>query len=181
LPVPVGSTGTPPSALVPPPEGRDVSIGKDPPAKQQVALKPSAVSVQDWAVPPAYRAQGFPSAQRGGVAQVLPPPPLVVPVQTRTSLTATQTGAWGGKQQAPLKPCSLLVQACIVAPGYPAQAAAPSVAQVGVTVLQPPPPVPAQGAAAEETAKQMGPPEGKQQAALYPVSPSVQLSRVAPG
>jgi len=57
----------------------------------------------------------------------MPPVPVSQP---RATPTATQTGAFGAKQQAPLKPLVVLVQFCSVAPGYCAQAPV-AVVQVG--------------------------------------------------
>ena len=73
------------------------------------------MSVHELAVAPMKPAHGFPSPQRGGGWQVVPPP--VLPAQARPAPVFTQIGAWGAKQQAPVKPLAVSVQFMSVAPG----------------------------------------------------------------
>jgi hypothetical protein len=110
-------------------------------------------------------AQGFPSAQRGGGGQA-EPPPAGAGAHPRAAPTATQTGASGAKQQAPLKPLTVFVQSCKVAPGYPAQAVV-AVSQVGAAghVVPPPAELPPH-AEAVAIAKQIGALGAKQQEAV---------------
>ena len=130
-----------------------------------------AESVHACMVVPAIPEQGFVAwAQVGGGGQVTVP--FVDPPQPKAAPTVVQTGAPGAKQQAAVKPLAVSVQCCKVAPlRLPQAVAVVALAQVGgggqVVVHAPPTEqFSAQAPPPPSAARQIDPPDGKQQVAM---------------
>jgi hypothetical protein len=122
-------------------------------------------------VAPAMPAQGLLAvAQVGGGGQVTVP--FVEPPQPIAAPTVVQTGAPGGKQQAAVKPFALSVQFCKVEPvRLPHAVAVVALAQVGAggqVLVQEPPAAQSKEQALwpASAARQIDPPDGKQQVAM---------------